>query len=191
MAHISRVPFSSHGYWGGGSWRLNREFVGRVKYGVKWMLWNPSNMVHSKFPKVFKEMIFTMLMCHRRRESPLKKLPCCVLYYIFNMLPWDWAGQGEIKERMMSRNMEDEEEEEEEMSTGRFYNYTDEDDEDDEEDEEDEDVEDPEWDGAEDTGDADEDEEEEADVMNMAPIAEEDEDQSGEGARDCNMRECK
>ncbi|GAB5360659.1 hypothetical protein AAMO2058_000646200 [Amorphochlora amoebiformis] len=91
MAHISDEPFSNHGYWGGGAWRWNREFVGRVTYGVKWMLWNPDNRVHKKFPSKFREMILTILMCHRRKGSPLRKIPCVVLYYLFNMLPWDWA----------------------------------------------------------------------------------------------------
>jgi len=97
MAHISDEPFSQVGYWGGGSWRWDREFVGRMTYGVKWMLWNPCKNVHARFPPMFKDMIFTMLMCHKRSGSPLNKLPCAVLYYVFNMLPWDWAGQDDIK----------------------------------------------------------------------------------------------
>jgi len=99
-AHISNDPFSAFGYWGGGSWRANREFVGRVTYGVKWMLWNPCKKVHHKFPEGFKQMILTLLMCHRRKESPLKKLPHVVLYYIFNMLPWDWAGEVDVKKKI-------------------------------------------------------------------------------------------
>eukprot|EP00471_Norrisiella_sphaerica_P006758 CAMPEP_0184480030 /NCGR_PEP_ID=MMETSP0113_2-20130426/1518_1 /TAXON_ID=91329 /ORGANISM="Norrisiella sphaerica, Strain BC52" /LENGTH=312 /DNA_ID=CAMNT_0026858239 /DNA_START=93 /DNA_END=1031 /DNA_ORIENTATION=- len=109
LAHISDEPFSCNGFWGGGAWRYDREFVGRMTYGVKWMLWNPVQGVHGKFPKMFKQMVYTILMCHRRKESTLNKLPGVVLYYIFNMLPWDWAGQEDIKARItkFERNTRD------------------------------------------------------------------------------------
>mmetsp|Transcript_4370 Transcript_4370/g.7974 ORF Transcript_4370/g.7974 Transcript_4370/m.7974 type:complete len:316 (-) Transcript_4370:33-980(-) len=138
MAHISDVPFSPRGYWGGGSWRWDREFVGRVTYGVKWMLWNPACKIHDRFPDTFKQMIFTMLMCHRRKESPLKRLPCAVLYYVFNMLPWDWALRQQDIKRLATKYEENTRERENRYySIRRQYLYDAESDDQDEDDEHD------------------------------------------------------
>ena len=47
MAHLSNRPFGDSGLWGS-PWRHNREFVGRVAYGVRWKMWSPE--VHMQFP---------------------------------------------------------------------------------------------------------------------------------------------
>lgn len=92
LAHISNTPFSPIGMWGwGGSWRGNREFVGRLSYGAQYKLWNPRAQTHLKFPDHFKTMVWTFLMAANRLESPLSYLPGDVLLYILNMLRWDWA----------------------------------------------------------------------------------------------------
>jgi hypothetical protein len=48
MAHLNPEPFLGQSPWGGGwgnGWRNNREFVGRLSYGVKWLLWTPEMYV--------------------------------------------------------------------------------------------------------------------------------------------------
>ena len=35
VAHLSNRPFGSRGFWGR-PWRTNREFVGKLQYGVRW-----------------------------------------------------------------------------------------------------------------------------------------------------------
>jgi len=92
FAHVSNRPFSPSCPWGN-AWRQNREFVGRLQYRVKWKLWKPTT--HDSFPAPFKRMVWTMMMCQRRRDSPLSKLPQTVLFYIVNFCSWDWAGTPE------------------------------------------------------------------------------------------------
>ncbi|GAB5360656.1 hypothetical protein AAMO2058_000645900, partial [Amorphochlora amoebiformis] len=50
---------------------------------------------HSEFPKVFRGMVRTLQMCHRRKNCPLAKLPESILFYIVNFCAWDWAGTPE------------------------------------------------------------------------------------------------
>ncbi|GAB5369067.1 hypothetical protein AAMO2058_001373500 [Amorphochlora amoebiformis] len=54
-AHTSRHPFDQRGYWGYGAWRPRREFVGRVEYGVKFLLWNALN--GKLFPQPFQAAV--------------------------------------------------------------------------------------------------------------------------------------
>jgi len=91
VAHISPRPFDSRGWWGW-AWRPNREFVGKLTYGVRYLLWRPVQHIHIKFPRPFRDAIRIMMMCSKRRESPLSRLPLDVFYFIVNMLPWDWFG---------------------------------------------------------------------------------------------------
>jgi hypothetical protein len=88
-AHISPLPFSARGYWGWG-WRPNREFVGRVNYGVRYKLWNPVRDVHNSFPVSFQRGVQTLFLCAGRDSSPLARLPPEVVLYILNMCPWQW-----------------------------------------------------------------------------------------------------
>jgi len=70
MAHLNPHPFRPHAPWGWGrGWRHNREFVGRVSYGVRWTLWGPET--HRVFPARFREAIFIMMAGANRAESPL------------------------------------------------------------------------------------------------------------------------
>lgn len=109
LAHISSEPFSRVGYWGGGAWRNNREFVGRITYGVKWMLWNPKSTIHERFPPLFRAMVDAVVQCHRTTQTGLGVLPTAVIYYILNMLPWDWAGQDDIKASLEASKRDTEE----------------------------------------------------------------------------------
>ena len=42
LAHLSNRPFGKRGFWGR-PWRCNREFVGRMEYGVRWKMWTPTS----------------------------------------------------------------------------------------------------------------------------------------------------
>lgn len=68
-AHLSNRPFGTRGFWGR-PWRSNREFVGRMQYGVRWKMWQPSD-VHRSFPIGFQKTVMTMIMGSRRPESLL------------------------------------------------------------------------------------------------------------------------
>lgn len=92
IAHLSNVPFDSLGHWGWGAWRRRREFVGRLNYGVKYVLWNPEPNTFSLFPKHFQKMCLTLLLCHSRPESPLHMIPLEIVFYLLNMCPYDWPG---------------------------------------------------------------------------------------------------
>lgn len=46
LAHLCNEPFGSWHPWG--SWRRKREFVGSIKYGVRYLLWNPVKEVHTQ-----------------------------------------------------------------------------------------------------------------------------------------------
>ena len=54
-AHLSNRPFGKHGFWGR-PWRNNREFVGRMEYGVRWRMWQP-NDIHRSFPVGFQKTV--------------------------------------------------------------------------------------------------------------------------------------
>jgi len=89
MAHLSNRPFGRHGMWGF-PWRDNREFVGKISYGVGYMLWNPVREVHLWFPDRFRAMARLLLLCARRSSSPMHRLQDEVVYYILNMCRHDW-----------------------------------------------------------------------------------------------------
>lgn len=90
-AHVSEKVFGSIPIWGWGSaWRDNREFVGQIKYGACYRLWNPSENL--SFGGNFRQAATTLFMCQRRAESPFSTLPDDCLYYILNMMRWDWVN---------------------------------------------------------------------------------------------------
>ena len=92
-AHLVPRPFDSRGNWGWG-WRPKREFVGKVSYGIKYLLWKPEQTVHSRFPVSFERAITTVMCCARRAESPLSILPPEVVFFIINMCSWNWFGDA-------------------------------------------------------------------------------------------------
>ena len=76
--------------WGwGNAWRDAREFVGQVSYGAVYRLWNPSE--HFSFGSRFQRLALTLFGCQRRLESPMARLSDDIIFYILNMLKWDWA----------------------------------------------------------------------------------------------------
>lgn len=89
LAHLSNRPFGRSGMWGF-PWRESREFVGRVHYGVGYVLWNPVAEVHLWFPQDFRTAVKALLLCTRRQSSPLHCLQDEVIFYILNMCKHDW-----------------------------------------------------------------------------------------------------
>ena len=90
IAHTSSTPFSPVGYWGGGwAWRDRRQFVGQIKYGVKFLLWQPSESIHCQFPAPFKRAVDVMLV--NISGYYFSDLPEHVVWYIINMMPYDWV----------------------------------------------------------------------------------------------------
>ncbi|CAD7948364.1 unnamed protein product [Amoebophrya sp. A120] len=66
MAHTSVTPFSQNGFWGyGNAWRPHREFVGKIQYGIRYLLWNPIAATHKKFPRAFRRLVLNLLCIHR------------------------------------------------------------------------------------------------------------------------------
>jgi len=55
MAHTSSQAFNPVSPWGHTSWRRRREFVGRLSYGAKFLLWNNKN--HEFFPEAFRQAV--------------------------------------------------------------------------------------------------------------------------------------
>ena len=89
LAHISNTPFSPTGMWGF-AWRRNRQFVGRVCYGVKYLLWQPAQSIHERFPVAFRRAVDVMLIVDYA-HSMFTRLPEHVVWYIINFLPYDWV----------------------------------------------------------------------------------------------------
>merc|ERR1719491_999873 len=95
-AHLSNEPFGTGLWrWGGIPWRNNREFVGNIKYGVVYQLWQPE--LHTVFSDSFQSATMTMFMCQRRWESNISKLPDECVFYILNMCKHDWFPNANTK----------------------------------------------------------------------------------------------
>lgn len=102
-AHVSEKVFGSVPIWGWGSaWRDNREFVGQIKYGACYRLWNPSeNLI---FGGNFRSAARVLFLCQRRQESPFSWLPDDCLYYILHMMRWDWLDDTSVGMRREQKN---------------------------------------------------------------------------------------
>jgi len=97
-AHVSEKVFGSIPIWGWGSaWRDNREFVGQLKYGAVYKLWNPQENL--SFGGSFRTAARILFMCQRRPESPFSKLPDDCLFFILNMMRWDWVNDTSVEMR--------------------------------------------------------------------------------------------
>ncbi len=91
MAHLSNRPFGKRGFWGR-PWRNNREFVGKVLYGVRWRMWNPSPETMAAFPLGFQRAVLTMMCASRRPESLMYLLQDEIVMFIMNKCSWNWWG---------------------------------------------------------------------------------------------------
>lgn len=102
-AHVSEKVFGSVPIWGWGSaWRDNREFVGQIKYGACYRLWNPSENL--SFGGNFRSAVRVLFLCQRRQESPFSWLPDDCLYYILHMMRWDWLDDTSMDMRREQKN---------------------------------------------------------------------------------------
>ena len=63
VAHTGDAPFSRVGYWGDVAWRPRREFVGRVRYSVRVLLWAPEH--HTRFDASFRGLVCSLLHCEK------------------------------------------------------------------------------------------------------------------------------
>ena len=94
VAHLSCRPFGKRAPWGGDALRANRLFVGRVAYGVRWLLWQPEPQCHVRFPAGFRRAVETMVLCARQPGCELSRLGDEVIFYIMNKCGWDWFGEN-------------------------------------------------------------------------------------------------
>jgi hypothetical protein len=97
LAHLCPTPFSSELTNGMRQlrllpWRSQREFVGRITYGVRWLMWNPE--FHSRLPVTFQRLVKIVLMCAKRPESPFFLLNADQVMYILNKCSW-WSFASE------------------------------------------------------------------------------------------------
>ena len=88
VAHTGGAPFARVGYWGDVAWRPRREFVGKVSYDVRLLLWTPH--AHAQFPPSFRGMAVELAKCRAAKmlrpqtEIGLGHLPVEALYYVRN-----------------------------------------------------------------------------------------------------------
>ena len=88
VAHTGGAPFARVGYWGDVAWRPRREFVGKVSYDVRLLLWTPH--AHAQFPVAFRAMAVELAKCRAAKmlrpctEIGLGHLPVEALYYVRN-----------------------------------------------------------------------------------------------------------
>jgi len=84
-AHLSPRPFSGYHPWG--AWRSRRQFVGKVHFQVRRLLWRPA--AHASFPAPFRAMVRLLLSGRRSAESPLSSLPEDVFFYVIHLCKAD------------------------------------------------------------------------------------------------------
>ena len=90
-ASLSSVAFSRDGPWGE-PWRSRRSFVGEVRYGVRWRLWDPEQKVQNHFGPIFRRVIWLFLLGARDSHSCLSWCNDEVLFHILHLCSWDWFG---------------------------------------------------------------------------------------------------
>mmetsp|Transcript_60324 Transcript_60324/g.82754 ORF Transcript_60324/g.82754 Transcript_60324/m.82754 type:complete len:288 (-) Transcript_60324:386-1249(-) len=86
-AHLCSEPFANDHPWG--SWRRHRVFVGRIAYGARYLLWNPS--VNQQFPPNFKDLAVMLLLVKPQDACPLSWLSNDCIFYILNMMHPNWG----------------------------------------------------------------------------------------------------
>ena len=99
IAHLDCNPFGENAPWGGSAWRQGRSFVGRISYGVRYLLWTPK--VTSQFPSQFRFASSAFCNVH---AFAWKGLPLDIIKYILNMCPPSWfdcPGALKLKKKKM------------------------------------------------------------------------------------------
>ena len=92
VAHLSFKPFGRSAPWGGISLRRNRQFVGKLGYAVRWMLWSEVN--HHLFPIGYKQAVKELIKGNQLdRECALSIMPPEIMFAVLNKsCGWDWFG---------------------------------------------------------------------------------------------------
>lgn len=125
-AHLWHVPFIDQNPWGhysrSGGWRLDREFVGTISYGVRYMKWTPKN--NEFFPAKFQQAATVMLQLCLDKTSRLRCLPKEVIYYIMNVCEWNYWGETEENEEEDDEEAEEFERRRQIAGQQRYYSMT-------------------------------------------------------------------
>jgi len=100
LAHLCNEPFAAWHPWG--SWRQRRNFVGRVGYGCRYLLWNPVSSVHRRYPAAFRDLVSVLLLARPRDDCPISWMSDDVLFYILNMCRHDWCKAGPLARRAVA-----------------------------------------------------------------------------------------
>lgn len=92
VAHLSFKPFGRSAPWGGISLRRGRQFVGKLGYAVRWMLWSEVN--HRLFPIGYKQAVKELIKGNQLdEECALSILPPEIMFAVLNKsCGWDWFG---------------------------------------------------------------------------------------------------
>ena len=92
IAHLSFKPFGRSAPWGGISLRKGRQFVGKLGYAVRWMLWSEVN--HHLFPIGYKQAVKELIKGNQLDEKcALSILPPEIMFAVLNKsCGWDWFG---------------------------------------------------------------------------------------------------
>ena len=90
LAHLSPEPFSDDGPWWGSPWRRRRQFVGKLSYGARYILWNPK--AHAAFSGTFQNgcaAAFASL------TMGWGGLPSDCVLHILHLARFDWYDTAE------------------------------------------------------------------------------------------------
>jgi len=91
--HTSNFPFDESGGW----WRTVRGLAGSVTYRTIRKTWHWKT--HRQFPKEFRNVIVTLLLCKSREECVLfHGMPNELLWHLFEWLDWKWWEDVQNKE---------------------------------------------------------------------------------------------
>jgi hypothetical protein len=106
VAHISNRAFDPRGMWGY-AWRPNREFVGRLSLGVRYLLWRPERAVHQRFPRAYRRAALALIKIAARPGTGLNRCPCDIPFLVMQFCRWDWFGALGEDEDTLVRTAQD------------------------------------------------------------------------------------
>lgn len=92
LASICPIPFSptEEASWTWRwPWRPNREFVGKISFGVKYVLWRPISSVHSSFMPSFRSGVVEFVKVMRSGKLGFKVYRD-IVFLVLNFIRFDW-----------------------------------------------------------------------------------------------------
>lgn len=119
MAHLCNQPFGRFSaelhWWSGSPWRSHREYVGRIAYGVRWLMWSPE--LHPQLPPNFRAMVWQLMLSRHPRadQSALSRLQPELLLFVLNKVEWwemgdksapDWQPPAALTRREPRPNVD-------------------------------------------------------------------------------------